>query len=204
VVIEDHGALREGVKRILEHAGFELAGEAEDSVSGWEIVERESPDVCIVDILLPDGSGTELARRLLQRSPDLGVVIYTGVEGGPVLADALECGARGLVLKPSPLDDLVTAAESVAEGGAYVDPRLHPLLLSRETTRTIDDLSAREREVLDLLSRGLRGVEIADQLGLSPETIRTHVQNAMTKLEARTRAHAVAIVLRESAGLDGS
>jgi DNA-binding NarL/FixJ family response regulator len=202
-VVEDHGALREGVRRILEDAGFELAGEAADTASGFELVERESPDVCVVDILLPDGSGTELARRLIDRDPGLGIVVYTGIERGAALADALECGARGLVLKASPLDELVAAVESVADGGAYVDPQLHPLLLSRETTRAIDVLSVREREVLDLLSRGLRGIEIADQLGLSPETIRTHVQNAMTKLEARTRAHAVAIVLRESADLGG-
>ena len=85
----------------------------------------------------------------------------------------------------------------MAAGEAYVDPRLRPLLLARFTTERIGVLSPREREVLDLLAQGLTGEQVATRLSLSPETVRTHVRNAMDKLEAHTRVHAVAIALRQ-------
>jgi DNA-binding NarL/FixJ family response regulator len=86
---------------------------------------------------------------------------------------------------------------AVAEGGTYVDPRLRPALLSRRSTEQLPTLSNREREVLDLLAQGLTGEGVAERLVLSSETVKTHIRNAMTKLEANTRVHAIAIALRE-------
>jgi DNA-binding NarL/FixJ family response regulator len=85
----------------------------------------------------------------------------------------------------------------VSEGGTYVDPRLRPALLSRQATQRLPGLSPREREIMDLLAQGLTGEQVAERLVLSSETVKTHIRNAMSKLEAHTRVHAIAIALRE-------
>jgi DNA-binding NarL/FixJ family response regulator len=109
----------------------------------------------------------------------------------------IDSGARGYALKEGTPSELTTALTMVAEGGTYVDPRLHPALLSRRATQTQKSLSKREREIMDLLAQGLTGEQVAERLYLSPETIKTHIRNAMSKLEANTRVHAIAIALRE-------
>ena len=161
------------------------------------MIGRRRPDVAVVDINLPDGSGIDLCRSVLADDPDLGVLLYTGVEDRETLGEALDCGARGFALKAGAPEELLAAIRAVAAGQSYVDQRLRPLLLARFTTEKIGVLSPREREVLDLLSKGLNGEEVAVRLTLSPETVRTHVRNAMNKLEAQTRVHAVAIALRQ-------
>jgi DNA-binding NarL/FixJ family response regulator len=125
------------------------------------------------------------------------VLLYTGIGDQDTLVRALDCGARGFALKAGSPEELMAALRAVAEGSGYVDERLRSLLLARFTTERIGILSPREREVLDLLAKGLNGEEVAVQLVLSPETVRTHVRNAMEKLEANTRVHAVAIALRQ-------
>ena len=197
VIVEDHVALRRGLELLLRGSDCRVIGTADDAASAEPLIERRRPDVAIVDINLPDGSGIDLCRRLLQKHPDLGVLLYTGVDDRDVLSKALDCGARGFAMKAGAPEELLTAIRSVAHGETYVDKRLRPLLLDRFTTERIGVLSPREREVLDLLAKGLTGEEAATQLSLSPETIRTHVRNAMDKLEAHTRVHAVAIALRQ-------
>jgi len=124
------------------------------------------------------------------------VVLYTGSSDAELLFDGLDSGARGYALKDGSPRELVGALAKVARGGGYVDPRLRPALLSRRATARLP-LSERQREILDLLSQGLTGEAVAERLVLSAETIKTHIRNAMTKLEAHTRVHAIAIALRE-------
>lgn len=112
------------------------------------------------------------------------------------LRDALDTGARGFALKAGGLHELCEAIEAVARGGTYMDPRLRSTFLSRRMTDSIPVLTKREREVLDLLARGHTGEEAARMLFLSPETIRVHVRNAMRKLQAGTRVHAVVVAMR--------
>ena len=197
VIVEDHVALRRGMELLLRREGFEVLGAADDADAGYRALRSRKPDVAVIDIELGASSGVELTRRLLSEEPDLGVLLYTGAEDPAVLSEALDCGARGFALKTGPPDELRTAIRAVALGGGYVDPRVRSLILSRSTTDRISLLSPREREVLDLLAEGLTGEEIAQRLFLSPETIRTHVRNAMDKLEAKTRVHAIAIALRQ-------
>jgi DNA-binding NarL/FixJ family response regulator len=197
VIVEDHVALRRGLELLLRGSDCRVVGTADDAESARSLVARRRPDVAIVDIRLPGESGIDLTRELLADSPDLGVLLYTGVDDQDTLAAALDCGARGFALKAGPPEELLTAIRTVAAGDAYVDERLRPLLLARLTTERIGVLSPREREVLDLLAQGLTGEEVATRLSLSPETVRTHVRNAMDKLEANTRVHAVAIALRQ-------
>ena len=197
VIVEDHIAVRRGLELLLRGSECRVIGTADDAAAAEPLIERRRPDVAVIDINLPDGSGIELTRRLLDENQDLGILLYTGIEDREVLADALDSGARGFAMKAGPPEELLTAIRSVARGDAYVDQRLRPMLLERFTTERIGVLSPREREVLDLLAKGLTGEEAARRLSLSPETIRTHVRNAMDKLEAHTRVHAVAIALRQ-------
>ena len=121
-----------------------------------------------------------------------------GASGGEeLLFSGLDSGARGYALKEGSPRELVEALALVAGGGSYVDPRLRPALLSRRATERLPSLSNREREILDLLAQGLTGEGVAEQLFISAETVKTHIRNAMNKLEAHTRVHAIAIALRE-------
>jgi DNA-binding NarL/FixJ family response regulator len=196
-IVEDHLALRKGLELLLRGKEFSVIGTADDAEEGQRLIERSQPDVAIVDIGLPGRSGLDLTRKLLKASPDLGVLLYTGISDKDTLARALDSGARGFALKAGSTDELLNAIRAVARGGTYVDERLKPLMAARFASDRIGVLSPREREVLDLLAKGLNGEEIAKRLVLSPETVRTHVRNAMEKLEANTRVHAVAIALRQ-------
>jgi DNA-binding NarL/FixJ family response regulator len=174
-----------------------VVGTAGSLDEGEALISATDPDVAVVDIRLGDESGIELTRRLLDRNPDRRVVLYTGESDSDVLFDALDSGARGYALKEGSPSELVGALQTVADGGTYVDPRLRPALLSRRATQRLPALSPREREIMDLLAQGLTGEQVAERLVLSAETVKTHIRNAMAKLEASTRVHAVAIALRE-------
>ena len=197
VVIEDHAALREGLVLLLRGRGCEVLGATASQRDGLELIARHRPDVALVDIRLSDGDGIALTRRALAADPGQRVVLYTGLTDTELLFDGLDSGARGYALKDGTPDDLLEVLRIVAGGGTYVDPRLRPALLSRSATQRLPALSPREREVLDLLSRGMTGEAVAEHLVLSGETVKTHVRNAMNKLEAATRVHAIAIALRE-------
>ena len=197
VIVEDHDALSKGLELVLGKAGIDVVGSARTEEEGYEVIERERPGLAIVDIGLERGSGVDLARRLADSQPELGVLIYTGLGDEELLREALDSGARGFALKAGPAQEVVAAARAVASGGSYVDPRLNPFILGRAATEHISILSPREREVVGLLAEGLNGPEIAERLFISPATVRTHVENVMQKLEARTRVHAIAIALRQ-------
>jgi DNA-binding NarL/FixJ family response regulator len=197
VLIEDHQALREGLELLLDRQGCQVVGTAGDAAHGRTLIERLDPDVSLVDIRLGEDSGIQLTAELLDADPDRRVVLYTGSSDIDLLFSGLDSGARGYALKEGTPTELTTALRTVAEGGTYVDPRLHPALLSRRATQTQKSLSKREREIMDLLAQGLTGEQVAERLFLSPETIKTHIRNAMSKLEATTRVHAIAIALRE-------
>jgi DNA-binding NarL/FixJ family response regulator len=197
VLIEDHQALREGLELLLGRHGVEVVGTAGTAAEGRELIERLEPDVSLVDIRLGDDSGIELTRDVLDGDSSRRIVLYTGSSDVELLISGLDSGARGYALKEGTPSELTGALETVAGGGTYVDPRLRPALLSRQTTQRMPSLSKREREIMDLLSQGLTGEDVAERLFLSSETVKTHIRNAMSKLEAHTRVHAVAIALRE-------
>ena len=197
VLIEDHQALREGLELLLEREGCDIVGSAGTAAEGRGLVEALAPDVALVDIRLGEDDGIELTRSLLRDDPDRRVVLYTGSSDEELLFNGLDSGARGYALKDGSPRELVGALARVAAGGDYVDPRLHAALLSRRATERLPSLSDRQREILDLLAQGLTGEAVAERLVLSAETVKTHIRNAMSKLEATTRVHAIAIALRE-------
>jgi DNA-binding NarL/FixJ family response regulator len=195
VIVDDHVALRRGMELLLRRAGHHVVGTADDAEAGEALILRRKPDVALVDLALPGMSGAQLTRSLLASEPDLRIILYTGAADERQLLDGLDAGAAGFALKSGDPDELDEAIRTVASGGDYIDPRLTPLL-AKETGGRRRTLSPREHEILGLLSRGLSGEEVAKQLFLSAETVRTHVRNAMSKLGAATRAHAVALALQ--------
>lgn len=195
VIVDDHVALRRGMELLLRRAGHHVVGTADDAEAGEALILRRRPDVALVDLALPGMSGAQLTRSLLGSDPELRIILYTGAADERQLLDALDAGAAGFALKSGDPEELEQAIRTVAAGGDYIDPRLTPLLAGGENGRT-KTLSPREREILGLLSQGLSGEDAAKQLYLSSETVRTHVRNAMSKLGAATRAHAVALALQ--------
>jgi DNA-binding NarL/FixJ family response regulator len=196
VIVDDHVALRRGMELLLRRNGHHVVGAADDAESAESLIMRRRPDVALIDLALPRESGAELTRRLLQADPGVRIVLYTGTTDERQLLEGLDAGAAGFALKSGDPEELEEAIRTVAEGRDWLDPRLKPLLARKNGNGHAHVLSPREREILGLLSKGLSGEEAAKQLFLSSETVRTHVRNAMTKLGATTRVHAVALALK--------
>ena len=198
VVADDHPAMLSAVAEILERSGFAVVGRARDGGEALALIESERPDIAVVDVRMPRLSGIEVASQAATTAPDTSIVFYTAYGDRALLSEALDVGARGFVLKEAPLGDLVRAVERVAAGEAYVDPVLAGVLVRGQLSEQAPTLTQREREVLRLLADGLSNEEIGKELHISPETVRTHVRKAMSKLEAETRTQAVATALRQS------
>ena len=199
VIVDDHVALRRGMELLLRNTGCHVVGTADDAEKAEALILQCRPDVTLVDLSLPGESGASLTRRLLSRDPELKIILYTDEDK---LLDGLDAGAAGFALKSGAPEELRDAIRTVAGGGEYLDPRLTSVLSRRNGERRYL-LSPREREVLQLLSKGLSGEDAAQDLHLSPETVRTHVRNAMSKLGASTRVHAVALALQRGE-IDGN
>jgi DNA-binding NarL/FixJ family response regulator len=199
VIADDHPAIVDAVCRFLEQEDeIELVGRAADGERALRLIADHTPDAAVVDIRMPRVGGVEIARKLSEEGSSTAVILYTGYAERGLLLEALDAGARGFLLKEAPLDDLIRAIRIVCTGGTYVDPALASLLAGPEAAARLPTLTKREREVLRLLSDGMRNEQVAIELTISPLTVRTHVKKAMEKLEADTRTQAVARALRES------
>ena len=198
VVADDHPAVLAAIADMLERRGFDVVGRARDGAEALALVETQLPALALLDLRMPRLSGLEVAHRAATTAPDTAIVFYTAFGDRALLGEALDAGVRGFVLKEAPLADLVTAVERVAGGDAYVDPVLAGAIVHEQLGDRVPSLTPRERQVLSFLADGLSNDEIARELHISPETVRTHVRNAMSKLDADTRTHAVANALRQS------
>ncbi len=194
LLADDHRAVLDAISRVLRSQGFDVVAQARDGEDALKAIEQQKPQVSIVDLRMPGMSGIAVARRAARHTA---VILYTGHSDRTLLIEALDAGVRGFVLKEAPLADLARAIETVAKGGVYVDPVLAGVLASGEATQQLSMLTQREREVLRLLADGLRNEEIGRRLHIAAETARAHIRNAMRKLDADTRTHAVAVALRQ-------
>jgi DNA-binding NarL/FixJ family response regulator len=145
---------------------------------------------------MPEMDGLEATRLITSRVPDAAVLIFTAFSERMLLSRGLESGAKGYILKETPHETLLRAIEKVARGEGFVDPALMPAFLNGKDGN--DMLTAREREILQLLANGMSNSDVAAKLFISQETVKSHVRHILTKLEADTRTHAVAIAMREA------
>lgn len=198
VVADDHPAIVDAVARFLETEGIEVVGAATDGAEALARIEELAPEVAVLDVQMPGLGGIEVARLLATAGSPTGAILYTGYPERALVVEAIDAGARGFVLKESPLADLARAIELVAEGRTYVDPVLASVLAGPDAAVRVPGLTKRERQVLRLLADGMRNEDAAKELSISPLTVRTHIEKAMEKLEADTRTQAVATALRMS------
>jgi DNA-binding NarL/FixJ family response regulator len=197
LIVDDHEVVREGLRLSLSRTPhIRVIGEAADGESAVELAARRKPDVVIMDVRMPGMDGLEATRLLAERAPNSKVLIFTAYSERSLLGRGLESGAKGYILKEAPHQTLVRAIEKVAQGEGYVDPALMPAFLTGKDSS--DMLTTREREILQLLADGMSNADVAKQLFISQETVKSHVRHILTKLEADTRTHAVAIALREA------
>jgi DNA-binding NarL/FixJ family response regulator len=176
---------------------LELVGTAETGEDALEAIEREQPEVVIMDVRLPGIDGISALKRISQIAPSVKTVVFSAYGDKRLLSDAISAGARGYVMKGSPPEDLLRAVRAVTSGKPFVDPSLSPALLMTQGMAEAP-LSEREREILQLLAEGYHTEEVARRIGLSAETVKSDTKRAINKLEADTRVHAVAIALRQA------
>lgn len=188
-VVDDDEHVRFLAKTVLERDGLTVQDCASNYEGGLE--KGSMADVAVVDLRLRGRSGVELARELTERG--VRVLIYTGARDRESLQAALQSGALGVALKSEPINELPAAVRAVAAGERYMSPAMSTLV----EKDFAGALTPREREVLFLLATGLTNEEVAEQLGLSAETTRTHLKRAMRKLGANTRVHAVAVAVSQ-------
>jgi len=192
VLIEDHVALRSGIQLMLSSQGFQVVAAVASIQEACEAYDEHRPDVALVDLDLGGTSGLRAIECILEIDPEAGVLVYTGTIDRAAVTAAAERGARGFALKTGDVNELVCAIRVVAGGGVYVDPAAAPILAGPEAGWV---LTARQRAVFGLLAVGMTGAQVAKELYLSPETVRTHIRNAMQRLGAATRVHAVTLAV---------
>jgi len=197
LLADDHEVVREGLRlALLRSSHIRVVGEASDGETAVQLVERRRPDIVVMDLRMPTMDGIEATEEILKRVPDAKVLIFTAYSERALLQRGLESGAKGYVLKEAPHETLLRAIEKVAAGDTFVDPSLIPSLATGRDGQEI--LTAREREILQLLADGMSNAEVATRLFISQETVKSHVRHILAKLEAETRTQAVAIALREA------
>ncbi|WP_406211316.1 response regulator transcription factor [Kitasatospora sp. NBC_01560] len=200
MIVDDHPLFREGLRAALQSAeGIVVVAEAERVGAVPDAVARHRPDVVVMDLSLPDGSGLEAARRLAAQPPAPPVLMLTMADDDGSLLAALQAGARGYLVKGAGREEVLHAVRTVAAGGAVfgadVAGRITELLAGarlREAGQLFPALTAREAEVLDLVARGLDNRRIARELVVAEKTVRNHVTHIFEKLHVATRAEAVA------------
>jgi len=198
LIVDDHTIFREGLRALLElEPDFTVVGEAACGEESLTVVAEETPDVILLDLHLPDGSGADFCRRLLQVSPEAKVLILSAYDDDQEVAATLIAGASGYVLKTVNGERLAENIRSVYRGEVLLSPSIAAKVvqqlsrLQEETGRREEALHAltpREREVFFLASRGLKNTEIAARLYLSEKTIKTHLRNIYNKLSLASKA----------------
>src|ERR687896_559914 len=181
VIADDHSLVRQGLRRYLDMAeDIEVVGEAADGAETLALVEQTKPDIALLDIRMPEMDGLEAARRIRDKHPDVGVIMLTAYDDRQFVVEAVRSGAGGnMVIDPQLV---VALAEELSQ--------------AKERDRRAETLTAREVEVLQLLAFGHTNRDIADQLFISPDTVKTHLEHIYQKLGATDRTAAVAEALR--------
>jgi two-component system, NarL family, response regulator LiaR len=201
VIVEDHALTRAGLRTALEST-FDVVAEAADGLIGWEAILRERPDVAVIDIGIPAIDGVTLTKRVRTELPQTHVVIVTMLDLENEVLAALAAGADAYCLKSSEPERIVEAVRIASEGGAYFDPQIAHIVLSRFSPDTPSNprsspLTPRETEVLRAIAEGQANAEIAESLHLGLGTIKGHIRDILEKLSASDRTQAAVTALKK-------
>ncbi|MBV9723747.1 MAG: response regulator transcription factor [Gammaproteobacteria bacterium] len=198
VLADDHVLVRQGLRKLLEAAGFVVAGEAGDGLEAVHLVRRENPDVAIIDIGMPQFNGLSAALELTHTQPHVRLIMLTQHDQPQYVAEALRCGVKGYVLKNQAARDLVRAIEGVCRGEVYLSPGVSSAIAEAYASQdpTVDGLSVRERQVLQLIAEGSSTKDIAARLGISAKTVESHRSKLMRKLDIHDTAGLVRYAIR--------
>jgi DNA-binding NarL/FixJ family response regulator len=212
LLVDDHAMVRRGMRDFLAlHADLEIVGEAGDGAAAIDQANALQPDVVVMDLLMPGVDGIEATAQIKARHPDTEIVAITSfVEEARIVA-ALEAGASGFLLKDAEADELAAAIRAAASGEVHLDPAVAGIVARRMRSGAtgtgvgsgadaLGRLTAREHDVLGGVARGLSNRSIADELGITERTARTHVSNILAKLELSSRTQAALLAVQH--GLD--
>ncbi len=209
LIADDHALFRYGLRAMLaSEDGFEVAGEAATGEEAVRLAAELQPDIVLMDVQMPGINGIEATRRIAHDHPRIGVVVVTMFEEDDSVFAAMRAGARGYVLKGADADEVIKVMRAVAGGEAHFGPDIARRLMGffsapdPAPAQMFPQLTDREREVLDLLARGMSNGEIARHLYLSQKTVRNHLSNIFPKLRVADRSQA--IILARDAGLGGA
>jgi NarL family two-component system response regulator LiaR len=203
LIADDHAVLREGLRSFLElQEGIEIVGDAADGAEAVALAEQLRPAVVLMDLVMPKLDGVEAMRELNQRVPGTRVIILTSYIDDERLLPAIRAGAAGYLLKNAEPQELARAIRTADAGEALIDPSVAARLVERlaqdEKRDDYESLTAREREVLELIGRGFSNKRIALDLGIAEKTVKTHVSNLLGKLGVADRTQAALYASRRS------
>jgi two-component system response regulator DegU len=205
ILADDHSLIRQGLRAMLDSSPVvEVVAEAENGRQLIELVRQHFPDVVVVDIRMPDMDGIEAVRRIKKHHPEVKALMLTVHDEEAYVHEAITAGATGYLLKTISTEELVKGIVTVAEGKAMLHPSVTRQMIEEfaelargRGNRTSHELSKREQEVLQLLAYGKSNKEIAKELNIGAQTVKTHVSHIFTKLGAADRTGAVALALRK-------
>jgi two-component system response regulator DevR len=208
LIVDDHEVVREGLRSLLNRReAINVVGEAGAVATAIEEAARLRPDVVIMDVRLPDGSGVEACREIRQENPDTKVIMLTSYADDEAVFASILAGAAGYLLKQTRGQALAEAIEAVAQGGSLLDPAVTQKVLERVRSlggRRPDDslasLSEQEQKILLLIAEGKTNKEIAEEIFLSDKTVKNYVSSILSKLNLRRRAEAAAFIARKGLG----
>ena len=196
LIADDHTVVRRGLRSILQlEKDFHIAGEASNGTEAVELARQLKPHVVIMDLIMPEKSGSEATAEILAELPETRILLLTTFGTADDVAKALEAGAVGALMKTSDESEIIASIRTIAAGGHAVSDEIKRLMSENPP---VPELTPRQLEILNSLSRGYSNAEIADVFGINEFTVREHVANIMAKLNASNRAEAVATALRRS------
>ena len=201
LIVDDHPITRDGLRSVLGAADdIEVVGEATNGEEAVAQAAELEPDVIFMDIRMPKMNGLEATRQIREARPDTKVILFTVEESRVGIAEAIQAGVSGYLLKDVSADELIKAARLAAEGKAVIHPALTQTFLEEAQSsggrRHEEPLSPRETQILQMIAYGATTKEVASKLTISPHTVKTHLERIFEKLRANDRAEAVAIALR--------